>query len=322
MEKCTIQVLGKSGDEWYVQEPAILDGIQWRTKRKGEPASLTFTCVKDSLLSFQEGSEVTFRYGDKEVFSGYVFDKHRNKDQHIEVTCYDRTRYFKNKENYVFTGLRADQIITRMAMDLGIRLGSIANTGYAIPKFAQSNTTFWDMIQSALDETTMATGMVYTLYDDFGKLCLKSQTDMYTDYLLDQDVAEDFDYSTSIDSNTYNYIVVKVDGHDPVIRKDDDSIKRFGLLQYDTDSTTIEYARQKADALLKMYNKVSCSLGISGALGDVNVRAGSSIYMDISLGDSYGNLHQSMIVDEVTHTFDNGHHYMDLSLIDGKGFYA
>lgn len=322
MEKCTIQILGKSGEEWYVQEPAILEGIQWRTKRKGEPASLTFTCVKDELLSFQEGSEVIFRYGDKEVFSGYVFEKHRNKDQHIEVTCYDRTRYFKNKENYVFAGLRADQIITRMVMDLGLRLGSISNTGYSIPKFAQSNTTFWDMIQTALDETTMATGIVYTLYDDFGKICLKSQEEMYTDYLLDQDVAEDFDYTTSIDSNTYNYIVVKVGDGDPVIVKDDDSISRFGLLQYDSESTTMEYAKQKAEALLKMYNKVSCSLGVSGALGDVNVRAGSSIYMNISLGDSHGNLHQSMIVDEVTHTFENGHHYMDLSLIDGKGFYA
>lgn len=316
IQKCTIQILANG----YVQEPVILEGVQWRTKRKGEPASLSFTCIKDENLSFPEGAEVIFRYGDKNVFSGYVFEKHRNKEHHIDVTCYDRTRYFKNKENYVFTGLRADQIITRMAMDLGIRVGHMTNTGHAIAKFAKSDTTFFDMIQDALDETTMATGIPYTLYDDYGTLCLKSMKEMYSDYLLDQDVAEDFDYTSSIDQNTYNQIVVKVDESDPVIVENTDSMKKWGLLQYVTDSKSAANAKAKADALLKMYNQVSRSLSVSGAFGDINVRAGSSIYLNLYLGDMTAN--QSMLVDEVTHTFNESEHLMDLTLIDGRGFYA
>lgn len=318
MEKCTIQILAGG----YVQEPAVIDGIQWKTKRRGEPASLTFTCIKDSNLSFPEGAEVIFRYGHQDVFSGYVFQKHRNKDQHIEVTCYDRTRYFKTKENYVFTGLRADQIITRIAMDMGIRIGHISNTGYVIPKFAKTDCTMWDVIQEAIDLTTMATRVLYTLYDDYGSLCLKSQSEMYTDYLLDQDVAEDFDYTTSIDQNTYNQIVVKVNDGEPVIVEDTTSIGHYGLLQHVTDSQNAENARAKAKALLEIHNHVECSFGINGAFGDINVRAGSSIYVDMNLGDNHGNLHQSMIVDEVTHTFENGDHFMDLTLMDGSKFYV
>jgi hypothetical protein len=329
MEECTILILGKSGDDWYVQQPVVTEGIQWKTKRTGEPACLTFTCIKDSLLSFQEGSEVTFRYGDTKVFSGYVFEKHRNKDQHIEVTCYDRTRYFKNKENYVFTNVRADQIISRLAKDLGIRVGELANTKHVIQKFAASNMTFWDIIDKALGETAQATGELYTLYDDYGSICLKSLGEMQTDYLLDEDVAEDFDYTTSIDQNTYNYIVVKVkskdkDGNEtitPIYEKDEDSIKKYGVLIYDTESTTVEYAKQKAKALLKMRKEPTCSLGVNGAFGDINVRAGSTIFFSLNLGDDHLKANKAMLVDEVTHTFDNGEHYMDLTLKDGGKAY-
>ena len=42
-------------------EPIILDDVEWETARKGEPGKLTFTVVKDEIISFPEGSEVTFR---------------------------------------------------------------------------------------------------------------------------------------------------------------------------------------------------------------------------------------------------------------------
>lgn len=352
MEECIIKIHGKLDGEWYEQQPAVVESIIWRTKRRGEPSTLEFTCVKDELLGFQEGSEVTFQYGNRLVFSGYVFEKSRNKDQHITVKCYDRTRYLKNKYSYVFTNLRADEIVQRIADDLQLKtsLKGLANTGYVIPKLAQSNVTFFDIIQNALALTTQATGVVYTLYDEYGYLCLEPIDNLTTDYLLDADVAEDFDYTTSIDSNTYNAILVRVEGKgegenpDYVFlcdetKKDSNgnvtyqsTLASWGLLQYETDSTTKELAYQKAKALLRMYNNVSCSVGINSALGDINVRGGTGIYIDMNFGDGHGNFskkvenntvsYRKMLVDEATHTFENGHHTMDLTLIDGRGFYA
>ena len=346
MEKCIITIRGQADGVWYDQEPIVPESITWRTKRKGEPSTLEFTCIKDDLLSFQEGSEATFQYGNRLVFSGYVFEKSRNKDQHISVKCYDRTRYLKNKYSHVFTNLRADQIIQRIADDLQLKVGKdgLANTGYVIPKLAQSNLTLLDMIQNALDLTTQATGIVYTFYDEFGYLYLKPLDDMTTDYLLDAEVAEDFDYTTSIDRNTYNAIVVKVEGEEPIVVYDEtkkdakgnvihqSSMASWGYLQYETESTTKELAYQKGQALLRMYNNVSCGLGINGAFGDINVRGGAGIYIDLSFGDSHGDFrakreenatyYMKMLVDEATHTFENGHHTMDLTLIDGRGFYG
>lgn len=352
MEKCIITIRGQADGVWYDQDPVVTESIIWRTKRKGEPSTLEFTCIKDELLSFQEGSEVTFQYGNRLVFSGYVFEKSRNKDQHITVKCYDRTRYLKNKYSHVFTNLRADEIVRRIAEDLQLKTwpDSICNTGYVIPKLALSDVTFFDMIQTALDMTTQVTGVVYTLYDEFGYLCLQPIDNLTTDYLLDVDVAEDFDYTTSIDSNTYNAILVRVEGKgenetpDYVFVCDEtkknakgdvihqSTLESWGLLQYETDSTTKELALQKAKALLRMYNNVSCGVGINSALGDINVRAGAGIYIDMNFGDGHGNFkadvngntvsYKRMLVDEATHTFENGHHTMDLTLIDGRGFYA
>jgi hypothetical protein len=106
----------------------------------------------------------------------------------------------------------------------------------------------------------------------------------------------------------------------------------WGYLQYETESTTKELAYQKGRALLRMYNNVSCGLGINGAFGDINVRGGAGIYIDLSFGDDHGDFrakreenatyYMKMLVDEATHTFENGHHTMDLTLIDGRGFYG
>lgn len=316
MEKCTIQIL--SGG--YVQEPATIEGIQWETARVGEPSKLTFTVIKDDKLSFSEGAETIFKYGNVNVFSGYVFEKRRNKDHHIEVTCYDRTFYLKNKENYVMAGVRADQVITRIAADMGLRVGEIANTGYVIPKFAKSDMALIDVIQDALDETMMATGELYCLYDNFGSLTLTHMKDMITDLLITHDTAEDFDYATSINGNTYNSIVVTTNEGDPIVVNDTRTQKQWGVLQNVVNQTTGGNAAETAKIMLQMYNQVSRTLTVNGCLGDIRVRAGSSVYVYLNLGDHICN--QSLLVNRATHKFENGHHSMELTLIDGRGFYG
>lgn len=340
MEKCTIQIL--SGGR--VQEPAVVDAITWETTRMGEPGVLVFTCVKDrdtyglndlanlsskptnqflsakdGGLSFGEGAQVIFRYGDTNVFSGFVFEKRRNKDHHIEVTCYDRLRYFKNKENYVFTNVRLDQIVKRIADDVGIRTGELSNTGYIIPKFAAEDSTLFDVVDSAIAQTVMATREWYCLYDDYGRLCLKSIKDMLLPVVVDQDTFEDFDYVTSIGSNTYNQVVVKPSEGEPIVLEDGTTQKHWGVLQ-----TVVDYQGNNPKGLAQMiladHNRVNKSLTINGQFGDIRVRGGSGVYLSLNAGDTVYN--QIMWVEKVTHTFENGHHYMDLTLVDGRGFYG
>ena len=68
----------------------------------------------------------------------------------------------------------------------------------------------------------------------------------------------------------------------------------------------------KARALLDLYNQKTRSLEIKNALGDIRVRGGSLIIVNLNLGDV--KLQNFMLVEKAKHTFKNGEHFMDLTL--------
>lgn len=321
MEKCTLYI--ESGGK--LQEPPILEGIQWETARKGEPSKLTFTCIKTPDLSFSEGAAVSLVCGEKKVFRGYVFEKSRNKDQHIQVLCYDQLRYLKNKTSYCFNNVRADQVLKRIADDFKLKVGELPNTGHVIPRFEQMNLTLFDMILSSIDETVMATGNLYYLYDDFGKIMLKNIKDSRLNVIINAETAEDFDYSTSIDKNTYNRVVI-VDSEDKTsgkyaVAEDVETQKQWGILQHFQSIKNGSSRNDLAKKMLESYNRKSSSLSIKRQFGNIDVRAGCGVYLTLNLGDKEMT-NQLMLVEKAVHTFDHCDHYMDLTLIGAGTFYG
>lgn len=331
MEECKIYIWTKrQGAEDECQTPVVTEGITWETTRKGEPSKLTFTCVKTDKLSFPEGAPVSFYYGDTPVFRGYVFSKSRDKEQHIQVTCYDQTRYMANKDTCLWNGIRADQVLTRIANDVGFKLkkNGIANTGYVIPTFDKSDMTLFDIILDALDETVLATKNLFYMYDDFGEIVLKNIKDsVLKDFIIDDSTAENFDYTGSIDSNTYNRIIVTENNSDSdkssakIVAQSEDTTtqKKWGILQLVINTQSGSNAKALADAALKTHNLVSRSLKINGQMGNIKCRAGVGIYTHLNVGDDV--IKNVMLVEKATHTFDNDHHYMDLTLNGKKEFY-
>ena len=73
----------------------------------------------------------------------------------------------------------------------------------------------------------------------------------------------------------------------------------------------------KARALLDLYNQKTRNLQIKDALGDIRVRGGSLIVVNLNLGDV--KLQNFMLVEKATHKFKNGEHFMDLTL-KGQNF--
>lgn len=190
--------------------PPVEDDVQLELERRGSPGKLTFTTVKveDKLMNFVEGDSVKFYYKEKCVFVGYVFTKKRDKDQRIKVTCYDQLRYLKNKFTYVFEKKTASDIIKSLCKDFGMQTGTIEDTKYVIPAIAEENTSAFDIILKALDETLTNTGKMFVLYDDCGKITLRDSSTMKADILISEDTAQNFSYSSSIDDETYNSIVL------------------------------------------------------------------------------------------------------------------
>ncbi len=78
---------------------------------------------------------------------------------------------------------------------------------------------------------------MYVLYDDFGKLCLKNLERMKVGLIIDEETGENYDYESSIDSDTYNQIKLTYDNSDTGKRevymaKDSSNIEKWGVLQY------------------------------------------------------------------------------------------
>ncbi|MDO0136896.1 XkdQ/YqbQ family protein, partial [Clostridioides difficile] len=167
---------------------------------------------------------------------------------------------------------------------------------------------------------------MYTLYDDFGRITLKNVASMKLDTVMNNDVIEDFDYNSSIDSDTYTKIKLVRDNEetskrDVYIAQDSAHMRSWGILQmFETVDKNMSEAeiKQKCDILLKLYNRKTKTLSLKNVLGDIRVRAGCLLFIMLDLGDI--KLQNYMLVEKVKHTFENNSHFMDLTLVDGDEF--
>lgn len=300
--------------------PVVEEGITWETTRKGVPGILNFTVVKDGVLNFQEGNAVRLKVNGNNVFYGFVFKKQRDKGNTIRVTAYDQLRYLKNKDTYIYTNKTASDVVKMIAADFKLNVGTIEDTGYIIASRVEDNKTLFDIIQNALDLTLQNRKKLYVLYDDFGKLTLKNVESMKLNLMIDDEAAENYSYTSSIDGETYNKIKLSYENKETskreiYITQDTSNINQWGVLQYFETIEETTNGKVKADALLSLYNRKTRNLTIKNAFGDVRVRGGSSIIINLNLGDVI--VQNYMIVEKAKHTFKNNEHFMDLTLKGG-----
>lgn len=321
-----VELLIGSEDGTKIYQPAIQEGIEWSTERRSAPGKLTFKVIKDNILDFSEGSPVRMKVDGENIFFGFVFKQQRDKDQIITVTAYDQLRYLKNKDTIIYENKTASQFVKMIGDDYSLKVGILEDTGYVIQSRIEENTSLFEMIENALDLTLTNTKEMFVLYDDFGKLTLKSLSSMYVGsseayLLIDEETGENFDYITSIDDNTYNKIKLTYDNEetgkrDVYIAQDSSNINKWGILQYFDTLSKGENGKAKADALLSLYNKKIRNLKVTNAIGDNRVRAGSMVVVNLDLGDI--KVKNFMLVEKAKHTYKEGEHWMDLTLRGGE----
>lgn len=304
-------------NENTVFEPVVQDGVTWTTERKGAAGKLEFKVLKDNIINFEEGNPVAFKVDNTNLFYGFVFKKKRDKEKIITTTAYDQLRYLKNKDTKTYTNKRADELVQMIANEYQLNTGVLENTGYVIAKKAESNQSLFDIILNALDETIRNRKEMYVLYDDYGKICLKNLERMKVGLVIDEETGENYDYESSIDSDTYNQVKLTYDNSDTgkreiYIARDSSNIEKWGVLQYFDTIDEKTNGAVKARALLDLYNQKTRSLEIKNALGDIRVRGGSLIIVNLDLGDI--KLKNFMLVEKAKHTFKDGEHFMDLTL--------
>ena len=269
-----------------------------------------------------EGDPVRFSVDGQLIFLGWVFTKSRDRHAVIEVTCYDQLRYLKASASYCFTGRTAGEIISEIAQDFQLQVGALDKTGYPIPTLIMEEKSCLDIISTALQKTLLATGTLYTFFDDGGALSLREAGAMVAEGVVGTcSLLTDYSYKTDIDQQTYNSIKLsrpnEATGRADVFQvMDSGNIGKWGLLQLyqtvDGDANDAQLQAQ-AKASLAYYNRRMRTLKVS-SLGVPGLRAGQMVLTRIpGLGDV--DLDQYVLLEKVTHTFEGGVHTMEFETL-------
>ena len=168
-----------------------------------------------------------------------------------------------------------------------------------------------------MDLTLVSTNKKYVLYAADGKVHLRDVNSMKIDLVINDTSSEDFDYTSSIDEETYNEIELYYDNDKTNKREyyhalDSTNMGKWGRLRLTESIQNPANAQDRAKQMLELYNRKTRQLKVSEALGDYRCRAGVSVTVQLNLGDMV--VSNYMLIEKATHTFKKGEYRMDLTL--------
>lgn len=275
------------------------------------PSVLEFSTVGTSEGLISDGDAVSFAFGGKNLFYGYVFSVGYEGGL-TRVKCFDQLRYLKNRDSFVFTG-KASELVALIAKKYGLRAGPIEDTGFTIPRTVYEN-TLADIISDALTLTLEQTGKRYILSDEGGSLTLKRATADSESVMLDPGNIGSYTKRFSIDGGVYNRVAAAVDDAKTGVRSlfvadDPEKEKRWGVLQYYKKLDPAQDPSDTAKKLLKVYSRENVTVTALGCAGSGAVRGGSVVKFSED-----GKAYSAMRVGSVEHIFSGGIHLMDLKM--------
>ncbi len=304
MTKLLVKVKGKVYDI-----SQLINEISFEDKLNNGCSKLKFSYI-DNNIELTNGCVVSFTFNDSRLFYGYVFNISRNKTSEISVTAYDQLRYCKVKDSVVIKNDSVTTLTNKMCNYFDLKKGSLANTTYQLLTDVKEDTTWLDIIYSSIEETEKNSGEKYLLRDEHGSICIRNLDELQLNLAIgDQTLLRNYTYAKSIDNEFYNQIKLNLKSKSDensqfIIKKDTNSISKYGLMQYygNTYNKNSSKVKQEAKNLLDKYNKEKETFSLS-CIGDIRIRAGVSFYGVVS--DI--NFNQRLIVKSVTHRFIPAH---------------
>lgn len=307
----------------------IAEDVQYTSPWNNGAGTLTFSYHPSKTKMYERGTEVTLSFGGVNIFFGWLFKASMSRDK-VTCTCYDQLRYLKAQDTLMRQVETLDAFLNRVGATLGdrIRLGQIDSTEYKLPKYFFDNKNYMDMLYQSIQDNLRGNSYLYTLRDNFGAIDLRDTVDLRLPLIVgDKSLATDFDYTASIDDDTYNYVKVAKDNKQTGVREtyfaeSSTNISKWGkLMLYEKVTADLNPAQliDRANLLLAIKNRETETLQIK-ALGDLRVMGGSGVRVVIS----QAKLDTWAVVNSVTHTFDRDkktpRHEMTLNLIFGRWY--
>ena len=261
-----------------------------------------------------DGQWVFFYLSGKEVFRGLLMTDGRSNSRKLSLKAYDNCIYLcNNKGSFSYKKKTASYIFKDCLKKLGLKLGSAVETGHVIGELVKKATTYWDVIQDALSQTYKATGVRYYVYSEKGKIYLKKRQVQPSMPVLDlKSNVQSYDMSRSIYKTRTRLTLVTSKGNNKGSSVNSNLEKKIGkfrdIQNVDEDITKTEIS-ERIRAFEQETSIVDRELKIK-ADGNIKCVSGSCVYVDISNIDTK----RVMFVEEDTHTFEKGHHVMELKL--------
>lgn len=269
------------------------------------------------LITFEEGRELRiYDDNDIEIFRGIIFYQSINSKGVVNLKAYDENIYLtKNSDSRKFVNVKASDIVRRLCNDFGIAYGTIADTGYVIPKLILRNYTLWDMMITALTETRKQTGRRFYIYSDQGRLHLAERKEKVAALIIERGTNLIYaSYFRSIEDmrNKVRVFADSEGGSRSVTVQNQQLIDRYGLMQYAETlpgDVTPSELKQRANELLEQLGVVDDEASIE-AIGDFNIRSGMAVYVVEPMTGILGSYY--VVSDE--HVIIDGVHKMYLTL--------
>lgn len=300
----------------------IVESVSWsgditQASRKLNVSLSNTINGKTKLVSIKEGAEVRFKWKNVELFRGVLFRQGIKMNGMHDFTCYDENFYLsKNYDTVKLKNEKASSFIKRMCAKYGIAVGTVADTGYVIPKMILRDKALYEMFIIALTETRKRSAKKFVITCKGGKLQLNERKTQVVKWILENGVnILDASYSRSIEEMSTQVKVMgttKKEKEIVAVVKNAALIKAYGIMQHlenASDDTTQAQLEALAKQLLKELGTVDDEATID-ALGIPDVIAGKAIQIKESMTGIIGGYYVS--TDE--HTFVGNHHTMSIQL--------
>lgn len=308
-------------DGKYWIEP-IVKSVKWAGDSSLPYRELTLSLINttddaEQVIRFELGKEIRFYIDDVGLFRGVIFSYSIDDSGNTTLTAYDENVYLtKNSDTRKFTKMTASAIVKDICTAFGIPTGSIADTGYVIPRMIMRETDLWSMIVTALNETRKQNGRKFRVYAAGGKLYLSEKKDTVVRWMLEDGVnILTAERSQSIDDLRTSVKIIGGDDEDKpisVTEKNSTLAVKYGTMQHveRADSKLNKsQIQQLAKQRLKELGQVAEEVTVE-ALGNFEVISGVAVYAFESMTGIAGGYY----VTADTHTFEDGVHRMDVTL--------
>lgn len=275
---------------------------------------------RKQAMQIPKGSEISFRSDGAEIFRGVVFAERIDSSGQMTVTAYDENIYLtKSTDSKKFVKKTASAIIASLCKEFGVPHGTIADTGFVIPKLILRDKTLFEMMVTALTVTYRQTGRRFFIFSKNGKLQVSERKNVVARINLERGLnILDASFSSSIEEMKTK---VKVVGEQAVgktrkeistVAQDAALINKFGVMQHlenMSGDVTPSQIQQRAKELLKQLAVISDESALN-CIGHDSVISGAAVYAFEPMTGIAG----SYYVSSDSHEYSGGLHSMSITI--------